>query len=154
MTRHVMTLNAGSSSIKFALFEANDGALSAAAIGLVEIVDGQRHIAVRDSAGATVHDVRWAGDGDFHADALRRILGWRQATFPAARVVAAGHRVVHGGVNHDVPVLITPAVLDELKRLVPLAPLHQPHNIAGILAAREAWPHVQQVACFDTAFHR
>ena len=69
-------------------------------------------------------------------------------------MVAAGHRVVHGGMRYSEPVLITDEVLEYIKSLVPLAPLHQPHNIAGILAAREAWPHVQQVACFDTAFHR
>ena len=154
MTRHVFTLNAGSSSIKFALFEADDAVLASAAVGLVETVDGKRHIRVHDGGGATIHDVSWTGSGGFHADALRRILAWRQATFPDAHVVAAGHRVVHGGLKYDAPVLVTDAVLDYLRSLVPLAPLHQPHNIAGILAAQEAWPHVQQVACFDTAFHR
>ena len=79
----------------------------------------------------------------FHTEALRRVLAWRLGAFPDANVVAAGHRVVHGGVHYDAPVLVTDEVLRELERLVPLAPLHQPHNIAGILAAREAWPHVR-----------
>ena len=74
--------------------------------------------------------------------------------FPNANVVAAGHRVVHGGIYYDAPVMVTDEVLAKLQTFVPLAPLHQPQNLAGILAAREAWPHVQQVACFDTAFHR
>jgi acetate kinase len=156
MTRHVVTLNAGSSSIKFALFAAEDAALSVVSIGVVEMLSEQRRITIRDGAGKTTHEESWAaGDAaPFHADALRHILTWRRTTFPNANVVAAGHRVVHGGLNLVAPVIVTDAVLRDLAALVPLAPLHEPYNIAGILAAREAWPHVQQVACFDTAFHR
>ena len=156
MTRHVVTLNAGSSSIKFALFEASGDSLSAVAIGSVEMKGSQRHIAIHNGSGASMHDAVWAGaeNSPFHKDALDRILAWRRATFPDAQVVAAGHRVVHGGICYTEPVLITDEVLAYVQTLVPLAPLHQPHNIAGILAAREAWPHVQQVACFDTSFHR
>ena len=155
MTRHVVTLNAGSSSIKFALFEAEDAALKAVAVGQVEMRGVQRHIAVHDGAGALIHEARWEADAaEFHVDALNCILAWRKQAFPQATVVAAGHRVVHGGIHFVAPVLVTDAVLDELRKLIPLAPLHQPHNIAGILAAQKAWPHVQQVACFDTAFHR
>jgi acetate kinase len=156
MTRHVVTLNAGSSSIKFALFEAVAEDLSALAIGLVEMRDEQRHIAIHDGAGKLTHEATWAGNSDApsHADALHRILAWRRDAFPNAQVVAAGHRVVHGGIHYTTPVIVTDELLDDLRKLVPLAPLHQPHNIAGILAAREAWPHIQQVACFDTAFHR
>ena len=155
MTRHVVTLNAGSSSIKFALFEASGAALTSVAIGEVEMRGEQRHIAVHDGAGALTHEATWPGDdGGFHVDALARILAWRRQAFPQAEVVAAGHRVVHGGIHYAAPVLVTDAVLAELRTLIPLAPLHQPHNIAGIVAAQRAWPHVQQVACFDTAFHR
>ncbi|CAH2599108.1 Acetate kinase [Rhodovastum atsumiense] len=155
MTRHVVTLNAGSSSVKFSFYEA-DGTLHALAVGQVEMRGDNRHIVVRDATGAVMHEVGWPADPEkgFHQDALQRVLAWRKATFPDAHVVAAGHRVGHGGVRYEAPVLVTDAVLAELEKLVPLAPLHQPHNIAGILAAREAWPHVQQVACFDTAFHR
>jgi acetate kinase len=157
MTHHVFTLNAGSSSIKFALFEANGTALSAVAVGLAEVLGEQRRIVIHDGAGTKTHEATWeAADAgaSFHTDALQRILAWRRTAFPAAQVIAAGHRVVHGGIHFVAPVLITDEVLRALQALVPLAPLHQPHNIAGILAAREAWPHVQQVACFDTAFHR
>ncbi|QBR70455.1 acetate kinase [Beijerinckiaceae bacterium] len=195
MSRHVVTLNAGSSSIKFALFELDgrdpldhdDFGMTqskimnvidsknlerdaggkpaspfphpalARAIGLVEMVGQQRRIKVRDGNGTTVlHEDAWsdAGGAPFHTEALRRVLAWRLNAFPDANVVAAGHRVVHGGVHYDGPVLVTDEVLRALESLVPLAPLHQPHNIAGIQAAREAWPHVCQVACFDTAFHR
>jgi acetate kinase len=156
MTGHVVTLNAGSSSIKFAVFAWNDGALSMLADGLVELFGTQRHIRVRDAARGVAYEQHWAaaGEADFHADALCRVLAWRDETFPAANVVVVAHRVVHGGMHFDRPVVVTDRVLDELTALVPLAPLHQPHNIAGIRAAREAWPGVLQVACFDTAFHR
>ena len=152
---HVMTLNAGSSSIKFALFELDHGDPQALAVGLAEKTGATRHMKVRDGAGAVIHEESWEpAEGGFHTDALRRVLAWRRATFPDAEVVAAGHRVVHGGLRYNIPTVVTPEVLDYLRTLIPLAPLHEPHNIAGILAAQEAWPHVQQVACFDTAFHR
>jgi acetate kinase len=156
VTRHVITLNAGSSSIKFALFELKDDGPQALATGLAEMLSEERRVKVRDAAGAVTHEEQWqAGSGlPFHTNALQRILAWRKQAFPDANVVAAGHRVVHGGIFYDAPVLVTDEVLARLQTFVPLAPLHQPNNIAGILAAREAWPHVQQVACFDTAFHR
>lgn len=156
MSRHVVTLNAGSSSIKFALFELDGHDPLELAMGLVEMVGAERRMKVRDKAGALMHEENWTdGAGmPFHTEALRRVLAWRLANFPEANVVAAGHRVVHGGIHYDSPVLVTDEVLHTLQSLVPLAPLHQPHNIAGILAASEAWPHVRQVACFDTAFHR
>ena len=154
--RHVVTLNAGSSSIKFALFEIDGGAPVALALGLVDSVGAHRRLKVQNAEGAQIALQEWEAPvgAPFHTEALQRVLGWRRATFPDANVVAAGHRVVHGGLKYDAPVLITDAVLADLQTLVPLAPLHEPHNIAGILAAREAWPHVDQVACFDTAFHR
>ncbi len=156
MTRHVITLNAGSSSIKFALFELDGHDPIALAIGLVEMLSAQRRIKVQDGAGVTIHEDAWSdpAGASFHTEALRRVLAWRMGAFPDANVVAAGHRVVHGGVHYAAPMLVTDEVLRNLETLIPLAPLHQPHNIAGILAAREAWPHVRQVACFDTAFHR
>ncbi|WP_395664954.1 acetate/propionate family kinase [Methylocella sp.] len=154
--RCVITLNAGSSSIKFALFEEVSDALKPHAVGLAEMAGEERRLTIRDGAGEIIHQAKRQERSDvpFHAEALRRILSWRQGAFPNANVVAAGHRVVHGGVNHAAPALVTDAVLKDLEALIPLAPLHQPYNIAGIVGAREAWPHVAQVACFDTAFHR
>ncbi|WP_297492782.1 acetate/propionate family kinase [Acidocella sp.] len=152
---HVITLNAGSSSIKFALYAMASGTPRAIATGLVEHAAHCRHIRVRDAAGAVTFEEAWqAAAAGFHEEALHRVLAWRRAAFPAAEVVAAGHRVVHGGPRYSAPALVTEEVLAYLATLNPLAPLHQPHNIAGILAARAAWPHVRQVACFDTAFHR
>jgi acetate kinase len=150
-----MTLNAGSSSIKFALFEVNGENPAAVATGLVEMAGEQRRIEVHDGTGTPMFQETWAGSGGgFHVDALHRVLAWRQTAFPQVQVAAAGHRVVHGGTRYAAPVIVTDEVLRYLQTLVPLAPLHEPHNLAGIEAAREAWPHVQQVACFDTAFHR
>jgi acetate kinase len=151
---HVITLNAGSSSIKFALFALDQGAPEALAQGLAERMGETRRLRVRGPDGVVTHEERWETAAGFHTDALRRVLAWRRGAFPNAAVVAAGHRVVHGGPRYHAPTLVTDEVLDYLSTLNPLAPLHEPHNIAGILAAREAWPHVQQVACFDTAFHR
>lgn len=154
MIRHVVTLNAGSSSIKFALFRAEDAVLTTLATGLVETNHDGRHIKVRDAEDRVTLEDTWSGQDGFHVDALHRILAWRKSAFPDVRVSAAGHRVVHGGTRYDEPVVMTDDVMAYLRTLVPLAPLHEPHNLAGIEAAQEAWPHVQQVACFDTAFHR
>jgi len=154
VTFHVITLNAGSSSIKFALFEAAAAGPVLWASGLAEMVGAARHIRVHDAAGTVTHEQSWSDAAPFHEAALRRVLDWRRAAFPDVTVRAAGHRVVHGGLLFDKPVLIDAAVIAELTKLIPLAPLHQPHNLAGIAAAQLAWPHVQQVACFDTAFHR
>lgn len=156
MSHQIVTLNAGSSSIKFALYEA--AALEPIAIssGLAEMVGARGSIVARDGAGTKTHEVSWASAGSaaFHAESLNRILNWRHTSFPRAAVVAAGHRVVHGGTHYADPVIVTDTVLETLRTLTPLAPLHQPHNIAGIEAAREAWPDVPQIACFDTGFHR
>jgi acetate kinase len=81
-------------------------------------------------------------------------MAWWDSVLPKPHIVAAGHRVVHGGVHYAHPVMVTDQVLVDLRGLVKLAPLHQPPNIAGIVAAREAWPDVVHVACFDTSFHR
>jgi acetate kinase len=156
MSRHIVTLNAGSSSIKFALFAAEGEEIAPLAMGLAEMTGEQRRMKVRDNAGGLIREEDWpqdAADG-FHIEALRRVLAWQSEAFPQADITAVGHRVVHGGVHYDTPVIITDEVSDRLEALVPLAPLHQPHNIAGIKAAREAWPGARQVACFDTAFHR
>jgi acetate kinase len=154
VSRHVITLNAGSSSIKYALFEADGDEPKVLAVGLAETTPDGRRIKVKDGAGAVTFEQNWTGAGGFHVDALQRVLAWRKTAFPDANVVAAGHRVVHGGLHFVAPVAVTDDVFRQLQTLVPLAPLHQPHNLAGIRAAQDAWPHVVQVACFDTAFHR
>ncbi|CAM5764334.1 acetate kinase [Labrys miyagiensis] len=151
---HVITLNAGSSSIKFALFGVNGEEPRPLAVGIAEMVGDSRRIKVRDGDGKVTHEKGWESLRPFHVDALQRILAWRQAALPDIRIVAAGHRVVHGGLRYNAPTVVNEEVLNYLTSLVPLAPLHEPHNIAGIEAARTAWPDIPQIACFDTAFHR
>ena len=131
MTGRLLTLNAGSSSIKFALF---DPAVSLHTPQQAGQVDG---IGTR------------SGPAD-HAQALRQVME-RIGNTP---ITAVGHRIVHGGTQFDQPRLIDDAVLQGIEGLTSLAPLHQPHNLAGVRAAQAAFPNVPQVACFDTAFHR
>lgn len=146
-----LTLNAGSSSLKVALFPAQ---------GEVPLVTGQadaigqQHgvLKLKDAEGRELPVAE--GSLDSHENALQLVIGTLKMAFPGMHLAAIGHRVVHGGPNYDAPVVVTPEVLEELAALTPFAPLHQPHNIAGIRAAMDAFPGVPQVACFDTAFHR
>ena len=92
-------------------------------------------------------------EGTTHEDALAALLRWLERSFQDHRLVAAGHRVVHGGSFYIAPVRIDESVLAELRRLIPLAPLHQPHNLAAIAAVSKLHPALPQIACFDTAYH-
>ena len=152
MADRVVTLNAGSSSVKFALFAADADWPRLIASGAVEglgakprfraaIVDGE--ISDKPLAAKLTHK-----------QAIAAIFEWIEDAYPLAAVSAIGHRVVHGGLSFAAPVIVDAEVLAELREFIPLAPLHQPHNLAGIEGAKEAFPHVPQVACFDTAFHR
>ncbi len=156
MNSVILTLNAGSSSLKFAAFRlANGGEPTQLASGQIEGIGATAKGAVTTAAGgnsALTFDpsIRRID----HQAAMRAILDWlRQAGYDSS-VVAAGHRIVHGGPDYAEPVLIDDATLAKLRALIPLAPLHQPHNIAGVEAAMKAFPSTPQVACFDTAFHR
>lgn len=156
MSVSVLTLNAGSSSIKFSLFDVA-GAEDPRDIlhGQVEGIGVTPHLVAKTGGGELLAD-RTLGGGDVadHHGALRQILPLIESRFPHLSVAAVGHRVVHGGSRFAEPVLIDNAVFQALLALAPLAPLHQPHNLAGIEAARLAFPKARQVACFDTAFHR
>jgi acetate kinase len=148
----ILTLNAGSSSLKIGLFS---GALEVLATGLVDRIGGEGTLRLRAPDGA---DLTLPGDltarfGD-HGQALHSVLAALAGLFPGVEIGAVGHRVVHGGPDHDRPVRLDDAVLAGLERLSPFAPLHQPHNLSGIRAAMAAFPAAVQVACFDTAFHR
>jgi len=149
MTRAVLTLNAGSSSLKVALFPANGDA--PLATGLADKVGPDGVLKLKDAAGATIEA---AGDLTTHAGAMAAVIASFRAEWPDLDLLAIGHRVVHGGADRAAPVTVDDAVLTDLERLAPFAPLHQPHNLAGIRAAIAAFPGVPQVACFDTAFHR
>jgi acetate kinase len=160
MDQTILVLNAGSSSLKFAVFDARTVSSGGGAIarGRVEAIGGAARFTVEDlAAGAAPAEVECAPVRR-HVDALRAVLHWVLAWVrgrgAGARLVAVGHRVVHGGVHFGTPVRIDADVFARLEALVPLAPLHQPHSLAAIAALREIDPGLPQVACFDTAFHR
>lgn len=155
MADAIVVINAGSSSVKFSLFHVAGGdRLEAGPDGQVEGIGTRPHFSVRDAAGEALDDRDLAGGrGADHQGAIEEIRAWLAAHREGDRVIAAGHRVVHGGREFAAPVRIDARVADALERLVPLAPLHQPHNLAAIRALAEASPDLPQVACFDTAFH-
>ena len=154
MSRILLVINAGSSSIKFSVFAVDGGAARLASLyrGEVDGLGARPHFVASDAAGIRLADEKLEA-GASHNDALDVILAWSEARTAGAALVAAGHRVVHGGVQYTAPVRVTPDVLQALEALVPLAPLHQPHNLTPIRSLAKLRPEVPQVACFDTAFH-
>lgn len=151
--RSILTLNAGSSSLKFALYDAVGQRLRAH--GQIEGLGNAAHLYVTSAVGTVLEDrLLNHGEGSDHQHALDHILRFIDDHYPGLDIEAVGHRVVHGGTRYDTPAVVTDAILKELSTLVQLAPLHQPYNLAGIVAARVAFPDAVQVACFDTAFHR
>ncbi|HYZ26658.1 MAG TPA: acetate/propionate family kinase [Geminicoccaceae bacterium] len=156
MTDAVLTINAGSSSLKFSVYGiGDDGRPTLSAKGQVEGIGTSPRLVAEDAAGRVLVDRRWPDDrGSGHAEFFRVIGGWLREQFSDAALLGVGHRVVHGGVDHAAPVRVDPAVLTKLEALCSLAPLHQPHNLAGIRAVAAVQPDLPQVACFDTAFHR
>jgi acetate kinase len=149
----IAVLNAGSSSIKFALYEPGaEGALLFR--GQVERIGQAPRLEAKDAAGKVVAERNWSDGKLDHEAATAEIISLGRELLQGRPVLAFGHRVVHGGTEFASPALISDQVLAKLAELVPLAPLHQPHNLAPIRAIARAAPHIPQVACFDTAFHR
>ena len=147
MSRAILVLNAGSSSVKYALHPLAGG--EAVLRGQIErIGQGPIH---RSADGKTPLDLPGRGD---HAAVLDWLMRHLATVSGGLGLAAAGHRVVHGGRHFDGPARIGPAEMRRIRDLAPLAPAHQPHNIAGIEAVARAYPDLPQVACFDTAFHR
>jgi acetate kinase len=155
MDDYALILNAGSSSLKFCVFvrPAGEG-WRLASRGQIEGIgtsprisarNGDRQVLINQDLDAGILDQRSALDALAH---------WLRSTYPGARILGVGHRVVHGGVQYAAPTVVTRQVLADLHTLEPLAPLHQPHNLAAIEAVFERLPDVPQVACFDTSFHR
>jgi acetate kinase len=149
----ILTLNAGSSSLKFAVFDAASG-LRRSAYGEVEKLDSSPRLRACDATGAVLaeHDLA-AGQADRFAAALHAVLAFTDAHLGAGGLMAVGHRVVHGGAAHIGPELITPALIAGLRELTKLDPLHMPNNLAPMEAIAAVRPKLPQVACFDTAFH-
>ncbi len=150
----LLVLNAGSSSLKFGVFAADRADAPALLSGQIDAIGAKPRLRASkgderfDEALPTPENAEHA-----HEDALTWLLDWLREHLAALELVAAGHRVVHGGTRFSVPVRIDETVLEELEALVPLAPLHQPHNLRGIRALAAQLPELLQVACFDTAFH-
>lgn len=150
MTPQVLTLNAGSSSLKFALY--NIGVETELASGIADGIGASCTLTIKDESGnGLTHPF---ASHSTYEDILRTLVDLLLKTGKLTELAAVGHRVVHGGVEFTDPVIVNDDVLTRLTTLEPFAPLHQPHNLAGIKAARAAFPDALQVACFDTAFHR
>lgn len=156
MVDTLLVLNAGSSSLKFSAYAPGDGEDPTLMFkGQIEGIGTHPRFVARDAEGAALADRRYgAEEVSEHDAAVGVVAGWLRAIAGHTRLAAVGHRVVHGGADFAAPVLIDNNVLRKLEALVPLAPLHQPANLAGIRAVRAHQPTLPQVACFDTAFHR
>jgi acetate kinase len=153
MNGSILTINAGSSSLKFALFD-NNAALTETVRGEIENLGATPHFRARDGAGKVLADQRWpAEDKQTFADSLNTLLSFSEVHLDRGSLAAVGHRIVHGGAKHIAPEAVTPALLKSLEALTPLDPLHMPHNLAPIGAIAAARPALAQVVCFDTAFH-
>ena len=155
MSNYIVVINAGSSSLKFCIYGLEADRWRLDSRGQIEGIGTSPRFAAKDGSGATVLerplDTTVVRDGRSALDALAE---WLRSTYTNAVVLGVGHRVVHGGPRFAAPTVVTPPILDELRALSPLAPLHQPHNLAAIDAVTARLPGVPQVACFDTSFHR
>lgn len=156
MTDAILVLNAGSSSIKFSLFAKAAAEPTLVASGQVESIDTNPHFIAKDPLGQIASEKRWASGAKLgHEGAVAHVVDWLKTVYAGQHhLVGAGHRVVHGGVDHVGPALLDNEVVAMLEKLTPLAPLHQPHNLAPIRSLMTLAPELPQVACFDTAFHR
>jgi acetate kinase len=154
MPDYALVLNAGSSSLKFCVFcrrEREDWRLESR--GQIGGIGTAATLSAQNGEGYTLDDKKLDEVHD-QGEALDALAFWLRSMYGGARVLGVGHRVVHGGRQFTGPTVITPEVLAELHRLAPLAPLHQPYNLAAIEAVTKRLPDVPQVACFDTSFHR
>ena len=155
MVQHVLVLNAGSSSLKFAMYQRQEHAfLTLMAQGQVEGIGTRPRLSAKDEEGSTLVARDLGADVRDGTGALDQLATWLSSHFDRNALAAVGHRVVHGGQQFACPTLVTPEIVRELRELSPLAPLHQPFNLAAIDVVFERLPGIPQVACFDTAFHR
>ena len=148
MNKYLLIINAGSSSIKFALYRTNESrCLIADITGQVENIGGQPHFTVNDLDDIQIFNrLLSVNEAHDHSDAINLILNWLSPSMQSGTLLAVGHRVVHGGQHYSAPVLINSSVLAELETLIPLAPLHQPHNLSAISALMKSMPSTPQVA--------
>ena len=151
----ILVLNAGSSSLKFSVF-LNGEPPRLLLSGHIEEILTHPRFEIRDVSGKVLDAKEWETGTELgHHGAIEFLLGrGRDGAMAGHRIIAAGHRVVHGGMKFTGPVLMDAATQTDLEKLVPLAPLQQPHNLAAIRAVAQHAPHLPQVACFGTSFHR
>jgi len=155
MVEAIAVLNAGSSSVKFSVFAVDGAQMPLRARGQVEGLFTSPTFVARAADGTVIGEQRWPeGTALGHGGALDHLIGFLGDKGDGLRLVGVGHRVVHGGLEYAAPVRVDATVLAALEQYVPLAPLHQPHNLAPIRLLLERAPDLPQVACFDTAFHR
>lgn len=155
MDDFALVLNAGSSSLKFCVFQRpREENWRLAARGQIEGIGTSPRLSVKGADGAKLADEKLADSVRNGRDAIDALAVWLRSKYGGARVLGVGHRVVHGGPRFDRPTIVTGEVLADLHELIPLAPLHQPYNLAAIEAVFERLPDAPQVACFDTSFHR
>jgi acetate kinase len=153
MSDAIVVLNAGSSSIKFSLFLLRADSLELFQRGQVEGLATAPRFVAKDARGAQLAGKSWdAAIG--HEGALDHLVAHLRSSLEGHRLAGVGHRVVHGGMEYTQPVLVDRGVVRSLEQFVPLAPLHQPHNLSAIRLLLERLPQLPQVACFDTSFHR
>jgi acetate kinase len=152
----IVVINAGSSSIKFCVFVEHSDDCTLVARGQIEAIYTSPRFVAKDATGRPLREKRWeSGERLGHERALEHILEWLKSTYGREYgLLAMGHRVVHGGTDFAAPARVDETVLAKLEKLVPLAPLHQPHNLTPIRTMLERAPSLPQVACFDTAMHR
>ncbi len=155
MDDFAVVINAGSSSLKFSVYRRPErDAWRLETRGQIEGIGTGPHFSAKNGEGQPIADQKVTGSLTDGRAALAYVADWLRERYGGARVRGIGHRVVHGGARYTGPTIVTPEVLDDLRKLIPLAPLHQPHNLAAIEAVWERLPGVPQVACFDTSFHR
>ena len=151
-----LALNAGSSSLKFAIFDADNASTVPLIRGNIAGIGTAPRFTAKDSAGLMrdADTLRALDTSADHDRVIALLLPWIASKLEQRPLLGVGHRVVHGGQFYDQPTLITPSVIEQLETLVSLAPLHQPHNIAAIRAVAKWHPKTPQIGCFDTSFHR
>ena len=155
MSDYTLVLNAGSSSLKFCTYrKTGNEAWRLDSRGQIEGIGTRPRFSAKDEKGAAVSGEALSDQVTDARTALDALSSWLRRRYGGSKVLGVGHRVVHGGARFAGPTVVDDDVLDQLRRLIPLAPLHQPHNVAAIEAVAEQLPGVPQVACFDTSFHR
>lgn len=154
MKNAILIINAGSSSIKFSVFISESKDLKLQSKGQIEGIGVKPNFVAKNLSGEVLERKEWDNSKEINHEFLMKFLiDWLNHNLDGAQVISAGHRVVHGGTEFEKPVLLNEEMIAKLEKLIPLAPLHQPHNLAAIKALKKVFPSLPQVACFDTSFH-